>query len=98
VYLYKSQILWFVSILGHVVVFGGNTPTPSTYEILNIDSIGSWTLANFTLGDQAKESITHRIQSKKLCVSNNFYEKQNLEAPYFAGFFLGVSSYCWFHI
>jgi hypothetical protein len=47
----------FVTILGHVVVFGGNTHTPSTYEILNIDSIGSWTLANFTLVNQAKESI-----------------------------------------
>ncbi len=75
-YLYKSQILWFVSILGHVVVFGGNTPTPSTYEILNIDSIGSWTPANFTLGDQAKESITHQRHSKKPCVSNNIYEEK----------------------
>jgi hypothetical protein len=54
-----------------VVVFGGNTPTPSTYEILNIDNIGSWTLANFTLGSQAKESITHQRQSKKLRVSNS---------------------------
>jgi hypothetical protein len=61
----------FVTILGHVVVFGGNTPTPSTYEILNIDNIGSWTLANFTLGSQAKESITHQRQSKKLRVSNS---------------------------
>jgi hypothetical protein len=61
----------FVTILGHVVVFGGNTHTPSTYEILNIDSIGSWTLANFTLVNQAKESITHQRKSKKLCVSNS---------------------------
>jgi hypothetical protein len=59
------------TIIGHVVVFGGNTPTPSTYEILNIDNIGSWTLANFTLGSQAKESITHQRQSKKLGVSNS---------------------------
>jgi len=59
------------TIVGHVVVFGGNTPTPSTYEILNIDNIGSWTLANFTLGSQAKESITHQRQSKKLRVSNS---------------------------
>jgi hypothetical protein len=62
----------FVTNLGHVVVFGGNTHTPSTYEILNIDSIGSWTLANFTLVNQAKESITHQRQSKKLCVSKVF--------------------------
>jgi hypothetical protein len=62
----------FVTNLGHVVVFGGNTQTPSTYEILNIDSIGSWTLANFTLVNQAKESITHQRQSKKLSVSKVF--------------------------
>jgi hypothetical protein len=62
----------FVTILEHVVVFGGNTHTPSTYEILNIDSIGSWMMANFTLVNQAKESITHQRQKpKKLCVSNS---------------------------
>jgi hypothetical protein len=61
----------FVTILGHVVVFGGNTHTPSTYEILNIDSIGSWTLANFTLVNQAKESISHQRKSKKTCISKS---------------------------
>jgi hypothetical protein len=50
-------ITWFNSILGHVVVFGGNTPTPSTYEILNMENFGDWMETNLTLNDQAKESI-----------------------------------------
>jgi hypothetical protein len=50
-------IPWFNSILGHVVVFGGNTPTPSTYEILNMENFGDWMETNLTLNDQAKESI-----------------------------------------
>jgi hypothetical protein len=49
--------LWFNSVLGHVVVFGGNTPTPSTYEILNMENLGDWMQTNLTLNDQAKESI-----------------------------------------
>jgi hypothetical protein len=40
-----------------VVVFGGNTPTPSTYEILNMENFGDWMQTNLTLNDQAKESI-----------------------------------------
>ncbi len=50
-------ITWFNSILGHVVVFGGNTPTPSTYEILNMENFEDWMQTNLTLNDQAKESI-----------------------------------------
>jgi hypothetical protein len=50
-------ITWFNYILGHVVVFGGNTPTPSTYEILNMENFGDWMHTNLTLNDQAKESI-----------------------------------------
>jgi hypothetical protein len=79
-------IPWFNSILGHVVVFGGNTPTPSTYEILNMENVGDWMLTNLTLNDQAKESINSlkTIQtSLRLILQKNICLRPILSLVYF---------------
>ncbi len=59
-------------------MFGGNTPTPSTYEILNMENVGDWMQTNLTLKDQAKESINSlktiqtslRLKLRKIYVDN----------------------------